>query len=440
MINLPDGSRPPPTESSPAADRSALAATNRTTPNRELAMALDQLQLLQRQQVLARVAEVITEGKGELLRVLLDIKGQSLTTLLEQSALQGTRLTPDTWIKVMRSGNELRLLELLGTAPQARLPQALAEHLPWQHRLDSGLAPLLTALATGARNPSGPGTLPLPAAAQQVLRELLTHLPGQPPAGTASEPLPTPQVRQWLSFAGAFSEATLTRQGNAENPDLKLMLGRLAQVLLTSQGESDESFNRYRPLTSNELLSSGLQYPLPLSPPLSRSEPPSVGQMLRLIAGMLNRIAVNQLHSLLLSARASTEAVAPQSWVIDLPWLNAHDHPRVAQLRLDYTPADDREQGSEERKPRIAQWVLNLSLELDDAGPLHFEVKLAAGQLATRIWAEQATTLQRVRAGAEGLRARLQALGLEVTSLDCLQGAPKPQPTRLEQRLVDIKA
>jgi hypothetical protein len=79
-------------------------------------------------------------------------------------------------------------------------------------------------------------------------------------------------------------------------------------------------------------------------------------------------------------------------------------------------------------------------MDLDEAGPLHFDVALRQQAVSARVWAEKQTTLRQVNQELPALRQSLTDLGLEVTDLDCRRGTPQSSVTRLEHRLVDTRA
>lgn len=409
---------------------------------------LDQLKLANREATLARVAEVINRQSSAGAQLLLDIRGQSLTV---QAAIGDTSLETGDWVKVMRAGNELQLMGKLAQAPEAGVARALAQRLPWQQSIDAGLVRILATLTTGAKPDGGaqstPGTplntptQPLPVPVRQAIEQLVARLPTSqsltPSAGT--QPVAASQIKQWVEESGLFAESRLARSPDAALPDLKLAIGRIITTLLTQQGNGPEAFNRFTPLTSPELVQAPLQFPntFPPPPPQSSAEP-TVGQMLRLLAGMLNRITVNQLHSQILSTRTTAEAPTPVSTtLLELPWLTPNNEPRIAQLRIEQEQADNDQQRA--GKPRATEWRLSLAMDLDEAGPLHFDVSLRRDQVSAQVWAEKQSTLRQVREELPQLRKGLSDIGLEVVDLECRRGTPRGASTRLEHRLVDTR-
>ncbi|MDL0430044.1 flagellar hook-length control protein FliK [Marinobacter sp. TBZ242] len=432
----------------PAPSRPAGERPSATADAASARAQLDQLKLANRETTLARVAEVINRQSSGGTQLLLDIRGQSLTI---QAAIGKTSLETGDWVKVMRAGNELQLMGKLAQAPEAGIARALAQRLPWQQSIDAGLAKLLTTLTQGLKQDPSPGQLPssrpaqpLPEAARQAIEQIVARLPSGTTLspGAGSQAATPQQVRQWLAESGLFAESRLAQTPASQLPDLKLALGRVITALLAQQGSTPEQFNRLTPIPTPELMQAPLQFPQPLTTPQAPSdgEPPSVGQMLRLLAGMLNRITVNQLHSQALTARGGGDAPAPTSTLLlDLPWLTPQNEPRLAQMRIEQYQED---KGSEGKSPAQAttEWRLSLTMDLDEAGPLHFDVALRHQAVSARVWAEKQSTLRRVNQELPTLRQSLTDLGLEVTDLECRRGTPQTNITRLEHRLVDTRA
>ncbi|WP_303286503.1 flagellar hook-length control protein FliK [Marinobacter sp. SS8-8] len=452
-MKLPSGQQPPAPSAQPASQAARPTGTAEVSREPVAASArqlLDQAQLANRETTLARVAEIVNRQSGSSADVLLDIRGKSL---LVQAAVGKTELSPGDWVKVMRAENELQLIGKLAPAPEASIARALAQRLPWQQTLDAGLAKLMGTLTQGLRQEPLPGQLPsprqvqpLPESARQAIEQLVSRLPsGSSLTPGAGGQTTTPQqVRQWLSESGLFAESRLAQTPAAQLPDLKLALGRVITALLAQQGGTPEQFNRLTPISTPELMQAPLQFPQPPAPPRPQvsgnGEPPGVGQMLRLLAGMLNRITVNQLHSQVLTARGGSDAAAPASTLLlDLPWLTSQNEPRLAQLRIEQYP-EKKEPERKSTAPATTEWRLALAMDLDEAGPLHFDVALRQQAVSARVWAEKQTTLRRVNQELPVLRQSLADFGLEVTDLECRRGTPHSSVTRLEHRLVDTRA
>ncbi|MBS3803709.1 MAG: flagellar hook-length control protein FliK [Oleiphilaceae bacterium] len=454
MVTRLSDTGPPPTPTDglrnqrPASAQTALPveANLRQLP---AGKQLDLLQLQNRETALARVAQILNNRQGAGDQAILDIRGQRL---LVQAAVGDTRLDTGDWVKVMRANNELQLMGKLAPAAETRISQALAQRLPWQQRLDVGLNELARALNTDNRPQVGASTkpAPLPVAAKEAIQQLMTLLPSSKSlaATTATPDTTAQQIKTWIAQSGLFAEGRVAGSPDKPPPDLKLALGRIVAALLpatsaTATAAEPAQFNRYTPLVSPELVQAPLQFPnqLPPPPPSGARDAMDAGQMLRVLAGMLNRISVNQLHSQVLSSRAPAEGAAPVAQLIELPWVNAHNEARVAQLRLEHDRAEDKAEDSAGRKAaRVAEWRFSLALDLDEQGSVFFEVSLRDVQVSARVWAENQDTLRQAREDMATLRSRFNALGLDVVGLECRRGSPQGSATRLEQRLVDTKA
>ncbi|WP_417545178.1 flagellar hook-length control protein FliK [Marinobacter sp.] len=452
-MKLPSGQQPPapPVPVTPGpAKTTDTGQSGRETAVLSARQQLDQLQLANRETMLARVAEIIQRQGSGSAEVLLDVRGKPLQV---SAAIGATELTPGDWVKVMRAGNELQLMGKLAQAPEATIARALAQRMPWQQSLDSGLVKLMTALNRGVIPELTPGQLPktrspqpLPEAARQALETLLARLPVSntlaPGAGTQNNTVQ--QIRQWIAESGLFAESRLTQTPSPALPDLKLAIGRMITALLAEQGgDKAVLFNRLTPLASPGLVQAPLQFPQALTstPPAMSSEPTSVGQTLRMLAGMLNRITVNQLHSQILTARGGGDAPAPASTLLmDLPWVTPQNEPRVAQLRVEQHKDEASSKGRDHKRAAISEWRLNLAIDLEQAGALNFEVSLRQQEISARVWAEKQDTLKQVNEELPLLRRSLSELGLEVTDLECRRGSPSYPTTKLEHRLVDTRA
>lgn len=446
------GHVPNDTPSSVTPGRSASRGSSTTSDaSASAARLLDQLRLNQGQSTLARVVQVLEQSGAKPAQTLLALRGQTLPVNSD------TGLQPGQWVRVARAGNELRLTEQLAPTqtPEARIARQLAQHLPWQHRLDTGLAALRQAIQSPTQQtaPSTTASQGLSEGARQTIEQLFQQLPRSSQLDTSqrstTDAIDT--VRNWIRDSGLFTESHLARGGKdaAGGPDLKLALGRIITSLLQSGGEPPQAFNRYTPLTSPDLMRAPLQFPPPLATATesgatqARRDNASTGQTLRMLSGMLNRINVNQLHSQALGA-APAAADAPgtpgtPTLLMELPWVDATEQTRFAQMRLE--KHGDKDGESSDGEPRkVAQWRLTLSVDLAEAGTLTFELALQQQQLSGRIWAERTQTLRDARDTLPDLTQRLNDLGLEVTELECRRGQPAGVRTQLEQRLVDTRA
>lgn len=158
-----------------ASGQSATNAKPTTQPALNPRQLLDQLQLRQNQETLARVAQVLQKTATAPEQLLLEVRGKSLVVNSD------TRLQPGDLVKIMRAGNELRLLGQIQSpaTPQAQIAQQLAQHMPWQHRLDQGLAQLARLLqnAPSGTAPQQPSKAPIAEPVRQAIQQLVQQLP-----------------------------------------------------------------------------------------------------------------------------------------------------------------------------------------------------------------------------------------------------------------------
>ncbi len=429
----------------------ATETGNRIDPALTARQQLAQLQMTNRETALARVAEILQQ-KGGGHELILELKGRALAV---NTGNRAPDLSVGDLVKVMRANNELQLIGKLAPSQEATVARALAQRLPWQQNLQTGLTRLVEAMSTGFKPMPQPGQLPgsnpaqpLPAGAQQALETLIARMPkaDNMVPGTGKTEGAASQVKQWLSESGLFAESRLlqTGQSTPAPADLKLALAKVVASLLANQQQGPEHFNRLTPTPSQEFAQAPLQFPqiATQATPTTQasSEPANAGQMLRMLAGMLNRITVNQLHSQTLTTRAGAEPGAPVSTqLIELPWLTPQQEPKIAQLRLEQYEHQQEEAGKPKRTS-VSEWRLTLSIDLDEAGPLHFDISFRYPSVSAQVWAEKQSTLKQVHQELPLLRQSLSDLGLEVADLDCRRGAPKQAQTRLEHRLVDTKA
>ena len=340
---------------------------------------LDALKLSVRETALARVAEIRGQQQGKAEQMVLDIRGSLLKV---QAAIGETSLQTGDWVKVMRAGNELQLMGKLAPSAESSVSRALAQHLPWQQSIDSGLSRLFTALQNGLRPQAIPGQTPgqvpqpLPAPVRQAVEQLFARLPGssqfRPGAGNQSQTVQ--QVRQWIADSGLFSEAQRLQNPQQPPTDLKAALSRIVTTLLAQQGQDAGEFTRLRPLTSPEL-----------------------------------------------------------------PFLPDNQEPRTVQVRIDQYREEAGQQDGK-TPAGLTEWRLSLAMNLDQTGPLHFDVALRNRQVSAVVWAEQQRTLQQVHRELPLLHQSLDELGLTVENLECRRGTPQGATTKLEHRLVDTRA
>lgn len=235
---------------------------------------------------------------------------------------------------------------------------------------------------------------------------------------------------------------------NTANKDLKATLMTLVSTFSDSARPSAARF--VDGLIQPELLRSPFQFPHPgesmtASPNLAKAEAIlsgqelSTGQVLKLLAGMLNRLQFNQLNSLYQSQTQTGDSNQSQSLFIELPINNPHSSSDVLQLRIDRHERDEPGQ-KQGKKDTRREWKISLSFDLEGLGKLYVQANLSPPNISTRIWSEQKETLALIQKEQQQFRERLSQLGLEVEELQCYPGRPKTDETQIEQGLVDTRA
>ena len=113
---------------------------------------------------------------------------------------------------------------------------------------------------------------------------------------------------------------------------------------------------------------------------------------------------------------AQLEAGTVPAWIAEIP-VKGRDGHDVLQLQLDYPAAAD------DDTPR--QWTLGFAIDLPALGPVQGELQLHDLRLSVRLWAERASTTDRLEQQFTALRHRLAACGLLLDQLSCQTGLPR---------------
>lgn len=154
----------------------------------------------------------------------------------------------------------------------------------------------------------------------------------------------------------------------------------------------------------------------------------------QLTLNSLARIQVQQTQALSQQLATAEPGVAPQTLTLELP-MRLGQEVHALLLRIEPEPEKD---ASGKRSGKIRQWQVQLSFELPQAGALYALVTVRDQQVATRLWAEQSSTADSIRARLSELQQRLEKEGIEVTQLECHTGAPPRPMTDIRYSLVDV--
>ncbi|OZB58046.1 MAG: flagellar hook-length control protein FliK [Lysobacterales bacterium 14-68-21] len=314
-------------------------------------------------------------------------------------------------VRVLSLGSQPTLEVMLPQATESTAQVALRERLPQQ----GGFAPLLATVQALAQRP--------------VMRQIPAPL--RPALAQLEQAMRTPAdittgagLREAIVRSGLFMESSLAQgpllASSVGEEDWKAVLLKLSSLL-----------DSYAPPRSGvaqpglpAMPGRGLDTPPPL---LQRGVQPQAraadlaNQLARLGAEEDPAPVLSQLHTAVRAALARVEvaqleATTVPAWMTEIP-IKGRDGKDVLQLQLDYVP------GPQGEPPR--QWTLGFAIDLPTLGPVQGELHLHDLRLSVRLWAERASTTDRLEQQFTALRQRLAACGLLLDQLSCQTGLPR---------------
>ncbi|KZY60201.1 hypothetical protein A3742_09150 [Oleiphilus sp. HI0071] len=351
---------------------------------------------------------------GQLLQALDSAQAPGkITDTLQgyQRALQAINSSAETIMKVFRSiGNAPEILS--NERMQLSLEQALTNYTNYSQKALSSLSQLAAQLST--YSPKNSGT------SQDINTQAFFEVALQQLPLTHSIPPDLKALLQSvaLGLKAALSDTNTSNLAGESKLDLR---GSLETTLLNKPfdfPQFDKSVLKAQAMLADQEL--------------------TTGQMLKLIAGMLNRIQFNQANSLL-QAQANADSGTTQSWNMELPYFHEQQI-QTLQLRIDQHQAKH-SKSNEEQPDQQRSWTIELSFDFEGIGPLHIKAELAPPKLKTEIWVAN-NEVKTIVAGEQALFIkRLQEAGLEVEPPTCHIGAPeRKHKAHIKQGLVDIHA
>lgn len=268
------------------------------------------------------------------------------------------------------------------------------------------------------------GTLPpLPQPVAQALSALLGF---QLPAQGAADPA---QLQKALTQSGIFLESSLAGQAGAPPPDLKAALANLRQALdgwladlgLAKDEEPPHGFDHARPPVRGAL-PQGQQ---PATSPLATGGTPAeVAQRLsEKTDAALARMTLLQAASLPDAGDTRRPDIAAQV-TVEVP-LRIGVETAMVQIQV----SREKEQESDGRpgaRPR-SDWTLRFSMDAEPLGPVHAAIRLHAGHVGVRLWAERDQVAARLEAASGELTNALEASAFAVDRVQVSAGRP-PDP------------
>jgi hypothetical protein len=216
---------------------------------------------------------------------------------------------------------------------------------------------------------------------------------------------------------------SLSQSGNAQAP--KILESMQGQVLEPDLLTSPFNFPRIQTEASAKAQA------------LLADQELSTGQLLKILAGMINRIQFNQLNSLYQSQNSDGNTL--QSWFLELPVAGSNQQVTTFDIRLDQekNPSAGHDNESENQ---ALQWKLTLSFDLENLGAMYIQVSLRPPDISSIIWADKDMTYQLAQSEIKTFKSKLSDLGLDVGDIICQKGLPPQQATKLTQSLVDVQA
>lgn len=345
--------------------------------------------------------------------------------------------------------------------PQKDQPQQLYGALPDIQQLPlSSRHALLSnslqqALKTVADHLRSPAQLSNPKLLQMIVKnngvffehKLASNLPNNAPAGTK----PGAPVQ---TNAGAILTNQLTTQ------DLKGALLQLLNRLNLELGNTAKAPSA--PLTSTTapsanlsgLVPPGMFVPQQHLPGLlqflqqlpQRSAPELSDKVLRTqllmllqqhTLGSLAKVQLQQLHTLNHQQNQADAAQPTQSWLFEIPVKQGHDV-HTMEMRLQQEWIEEKQEDGNNSEKKVRQWSVTLSFDLPDAGAFYAQLTVVNDTVSAKLWAEEEGTLKEAKIKLDNLREQLEAQGVLVKQLQCVQGTPPATTISLHYSLVDV--
>lgn len=166
----------------------------------------------------------------------------------------------------------------------------------------------------------------------------------------------------------------------------------------------------------------------------------STGQLLKLLAGMLNRIQFNQLNSLYQAQSGATETANNQSWMFEVPVHSSNGSISSLQVRIDKQEGEEQHKTKDGEDKTSLEWKITLAFKLESLGPLYIQVALIPPRVSPIIWCESPKTFALLQKERKNLEQQLSALGLEVDAIHCHKGQPNVPKNPIEKGFVDVRA
>ncbi len=291
--------------------------------------------------------------------------------------------------------------------------EALRRFLPRQ----VSPAPLLANLGWLMRSPEQLQSLPKPI--QQGILQLWQTLPDFHVLQDAE------QIQLALQHSGTFLESLLAGQNpNELRQDYKANLLQLKQLLNGMQLEAVHAYLPPGPLPSLTATLTAMNTG-PASMAMLDVTAEKLSELQQQVEGNLARINSNQL----LNDQITQQGLL--SWLIELPFLR-NSHPELLRLKI------SRDSGNANNVS--AMWRLEMALDLGSAGQLHALILLQGKNLNIQLRSESATLVNQLNQSLKKLTSALKRVGLVISRIVCLHGAPVDPEGSPLNHLLDLQA
>ena len=183
----------------------------------------------------------------------------------------------------------------------------------------------------------------------------------------------------------------------------------------------------------------------------------SVGQLLKIVASMLNRIHLTQLNNLLQNSGSTNEAGAAQSWLFELPIQQQNTGIHNFQVRIDQykdqSPEQENPDSKDSKTEKTPEWRLSLAFDIPELGPIYIQASYVEARptalnehsplnasIRTSVWCKEASTQTLIESEKKVFARALERIGLNVESIHCHLGEPPANNRTIDKGLVDVKA
>lgn len=154
--------------------------------------------------------------------------------------------------------------------------------------------------------------------------------------------------------------------------------------------------------------------------------------------GSIAKIQLQQMHTLNHQLGQADQAQPTSSWQFEIPVRQGHEvHPLPIQIEQQWI--EEQSENAEQNTTRVRQWNVMLSFDLPLIGKFYAQLTLLGDNLSAKFWAENENTWLEAKNKMDGLKARLEHEGIQVTQLQCVPGLPPKPKVTLRYSLVDIK-